>query len=150
MEAPPESVLQSHPVPSTLVPMPDLWLTNRDRPHSTLPPPAPADVHCGPPAADHSHPADLCGIGYSRLPHSRLLPVTASWLPPAVTAPGTAFLYLLLALQARPLYSLVLDSVIPHNAGIAGPTGAIEDIDPKEWRRCIEVDLTAQYFGHRG
>src|SRR6478672_648705 len=47
-------------------------------------------------------------IGYNRSPHSRLPPVTASWLLPAVTAPGTASLHLLLALQARPLYSLTL------------------------------------------
>src|SRR5207244_11747418 len=33
-------------------------------------------------------------------------PVTTSWLLPAVTAPGTASLHLLLAHQARPLYSL--------------------------------------------
>jgi NAD(P)-dependent dehydrogenase (short-subunit alcohol dehydrogenase family) len=36
--------------------------------------------------------------------------------------------------------------VLVNNAGIAGPTGAIEDIDPKEWRRCLEVDLTAQFL----
>jgi NAD(P)-dependent dehydrogenase (short-subunit alcohol dehydrogenase family) len=36
--------------------------------------------------------------------------------------------------------------VLVNNAGIAGPTAAIEDIDPKEWRRCIEVDLTSQFL----
>jgi NAD(P)-dependent dehydrogenase (short-subunit alcohol dehydrogenase family) len=36
--------------------------------------------------------------------------------------------------------------VLVNNAGIAGPTGAIEDIDPEDWRRCIEVDLTAQFL----
>jgi NAD(P)-dependent dehydrogenase (short-subunit alcohol dehydrogenase family) len=36
--------------------------------------------------------------------------------------------------------------VLVNNAGIAGPTGAIGDIDPKEWRRCIEIDLTAQFL----
>jgi NAD(P)-dependent dehydrogenase (short-subunit alcohol dehydrogenase family) len=36
--------------------------------------------------------------------------------------------------------------ILVNNAGIAGPTGAIEDIDPKEWRRCIDVDLTAQFL----
>src|SRR6516162_3314664 len=36
--------------------------------------------------------------------------------------------------------------VLVNNAGIAGPTGAIEDIDPKEWRHCIEVDLTGQFL----
>ena len=38
-----------------------------------------------------------------------------------------------------------LDALI-NNAGIAGPTGAVEDIDPAEWRRCIEVDLTGQFL----
>jgi NAD(P)-dependent dehydrogenase (short-subunit alcohol dehydrogenase family) len=36
--------------------------------------------------------------------------------------------------------------ILVNNAGIAGPTAAVEDIDPKEWRRCIEVDLTAQFL----
>jgi NAD(P)-dependent dehydrogenase (short-subunit alcohol dehydrogenase family) len=36
--------------------------------------------------------------------------------------------------------------VLVNNAGIAGPTAAVEDIDPKDWRRCIEVDLTAQFL----
>jgi hypothetical protein len=37
-----------------------------------------------------------------------LLLVTASWLLPSVTVPETAFVHLLLALQARPLYSPAL------------------------------------------
>jgi NAD(P)-dependent dehydrogenase (short-subunit alcohol dehydrogenase family) len=36
--------------------------------------------------------------------------------------------------------------VLVNNAGIAGPTAAIEDIDPKDWRRCIEVDLTGMFL----
>jgi NAD(P)-dependent dehydrogenase (short-subunit alcohol dehydrogenase family) len=36
--------------------------------------------------------------------------------------------------------------VLVNNAGIAGPTAAIEDIDPADWRRCIEVDLTGQFL----
>lgn len=36
--------------------------------------------------------------------------------------------------------------VLVNNAGIAGPTGAIEDIDPAEWRRCIDIDLTGQFL----
>lgn len=36
--------------------------------------------------------------------------------------------------------------VLVNNAGIAGPTGAIEDIEPAEWRRCIEIDLTGQFL----
>ncbi|MGE5094605.1 MAG: SDR family oxidoreductase [Betaproteobacteria bacterium] len=32
-----------------------------------------------------------------------------------------------------------------NNAGIAGPTGRIEEIDPAEWDRCIAIDLTGQF-----
>jgi len=36
-----------------------------------------------------------------------------------------------------------LDALV-NNAGIAGPTGGVEDIVPAEWRRCIDVGLTGQ------
>ena len=36
--------------------------------------------------------------------------------------------------------------MLVNNAGIAGPTAAIEDIDPADWRRCLEVDLTGQFL----
>lgn len=32
-----------------------------------------------------------------------------------------------------------------NNAGIAGPTGRVEEIDPAEWDRCIAIDLTGQF-----
>ena len=35
--------------------------------------------------------------------------------------------------------------VLVNNAGIAGPTGPVEDIDPTDWDRCIEVCLTGQF-----
>lgn len=38
-----------------------------------------------------------------------------------------------------------LDALI-NNAGIAGPTGGIEDIDPADWRKCIDVCLTGQFL----
>lgn len=38
-----------------------------------------------------------------------------------------------------------LDGLV-NNAGIAGPTGAVEDIDPVAWRRCIDIDLTGQFL----
>ena len=41
-----------------------------------------------------------------------------------------------------------LDALI-NNAGIAGPTGPIESIDPAEWRRCIDVDLTGMFLATR-
>jgi len=37
-----------------------------------------------------------------------------------------------------------LDCLV-NNAGIAGPTGRVEAIDPEEWDRCIAVDLTGQF-----
>jgi NAD(P)-dependent dehydrogenase (short-subunit alcohol dehydrogenase family) len=38
-----------------------------------------------------------------------------------------------------------LDALI-NNAGIAGPTGAVDEIDPADWRRCIDIDLTGQFL----
>lgn len=36
--------------------------------------------------------------------------------------------------------------VLVNNAGIAGPTGAVEDITVADWRRCIDIDLTGQFL----
>jgi len=38
-----------------------------------------------------------------------------------------------------------LDALI-NNAGIAGPTKAVEEITPDEWRRCIDICLTGQFL----
>jgi len=38
-----------------------------------------------------------------------------------------------------------LDALV-NNAGIAGPTGGVEDIAPGDWARCIEVCLTGQFL----
>jgi NAD(P)-dependent dehydrogenase (short-subunit alcohol dehydrogenase family) len=38
-----------------------------------------------------------------------------------------------------------LDALI-NNAGISGPTGAVEDIAPDDWRRTIDVNLTGQFL----
>lgn len=35
--------------------------------------------------------------------------------------------------------------VLVNNAGIAGPTGKVEDINPEDWDRCINVCLTSQF-----
>ena len=37
-----------------------------------------------------------------------------------------------------------LDCLV-NNAGIAGPTGRVEEIDPEAWDRCLAVDLTGQF-----
>lgn len=36
--------------------------------------------------------------------------------------------------------------VLVNNAGIAGPTGKVDEIDPDEWRRTIDIDLTGQFL----
>jgi NAD(P)-dependent dehydrogenase (short-subunit alcohol dehydrogenase family) len=36
--------------------------------------------------------------------------------------------------------------LLVNNAGIAGPTGAVEDISPADWRRTIDVCLTGQFL----
>jgi len=38
-----------------------------------------------------------------------------------------------------------LDALV-NNAGVAGPTGAIEELDTAEWRRCLDVGLTGQFL----
>ncbi|WP_353471524.1 SDR family oxidoreductase [Salipiger sp. H15] len=35
--------------------------------------------------------------------------------------------------------------VLVNNAGIAGPTGPVEEIDPAEWERCLAVCLSSQF-----
>lgn len=41
-----------------------------------------------------------------------------------------------------------IDAVIA-NAGIAGPTAPLHEIDPKQWRDCLEVDLTGVFLTFR-
>ena len=36
--------------------------------------------------------------------------------------------------------------VLVNNAGVAGPTGGVEDIRPEDWRRTIDVCLTGQFL----
>lgn len=38
-----------------------------------------------------------------------------------------------------------LDTMI-NNAGIAGPTGGVEDISAADWRRCLDIGLTGQFL----
>ncbi|MGE0749119.1 MAG: SDR family oxidoreductase [Variibacter sp.] len=35
--------------------------------------------------------------------------------------------------------------VLVNNAGIAGPTGRVEDIAPEDWDRCLAIDITGQF-----
>ena len=35
--------------------------------------------------------------------------------------------------------------VLVNNAGIAGPTSKVEEMNPEDWDRCLEVCLTAQF-----
>jgi NAD(P)-dependent dehydrogenase (short-subunit alcohol dehydrogenase family) len=36
--------------------------------------------------------------------------------------------------------------VLINNAGIAGPTGKVEEISIEEWRRCIDIDLNGMFY----
>jgi NAD(P)-dependent dehydrogenase (short-subunit alcohol dehydrogenase family) len=36
--------------------------------------------------------------------------------------------------------------LLVNNAGIAGPTAKLEDIEPSEWRQTIDIDLNAQFY----
>lgn len=38
-----------------------------------------------------------------------------------------------------------LDALV-NNAGIAGPTGNLEDLSPDDWRRCVDICLTGQFL----
>ncbi len=37
-----------------------------------------------------------------------------------------------------------LDCLV-NNAGVAGPTGAVQDIAPEDWDRCLAINLTGQF-----
>ncbi len=39
--------------------------------------------------------------------------------------------------------------VLVNNAGIAGPTGKVDEMDPGEWRHTIDVDLVGQFLAAR-
>ena len=36
--------------------------------------------------------------------------------------------------------------ILINNAGIAGPTAPIEEVEPDDWRRTLEVNITGQYL----
>jgi NAD(P)-dependent dehydrogenase (short-subunit alcohol dehydrogenase family) len=36
--------------------------------------------------------------------------------------------------------------ILINNAGVAGPTGRVEEITPEDWRRTLEVNITGQYL----
>ncbi len=36
--------------------------------------------------------------------------------------------------------------LLVNNAGIAGPTGGVDEIAPADWRRCIDICLTGQFL----
>jgi len=49
-------------------------------------------------------------------------------------------------LFAEALASLGGLDVLINNAGIAGPTGGVDEIEPAEWRRTVEVNLNGQFY----
>ncbi len=49
------------------------------------------------------------------------------------------------ALFDEPIKALGGLDVLVNNAGIAGPTGRVEEINPEDWDRCIDICLTSQF-----
>jgi NAD(P)-dependent dehydrogenase (short-subunit alcohol dehydrogenase family) len=52
--------------------------------------------------------------------------------------------------QVAALFSDALDALggldcLVNNAGIAGPTGRVEEINPEDWDRCLAIDITGQF-----
>src|SRR5215210_987724 len=52
--------------------------------------------------------------------------------------------------QVAKLFREALDAlkgldVLVNNAGIAGPTGKVDEIAPEEWDRCLAIDITGQF-----
>ena len=39
--------------------------------------------------------------------------------------------------------------VLVNNAGIAGPTAPVEEVDPDDWRRTVDVNLNGQFYCSR-
>jgi NAD(P)-dependent dehydrogenase (short-subunit alcohol dehydrogenase family) len=39
--------------------------------------------------------------------------------------------------------------LLVNNAGIAGPTAGIEDIDPADWRRTVDINLNSYFYSAR-
>ncbi len=53
-------------------------------------------------------------------------------------------------IQVDRLFADVIDRLggldcLVNNAGVAGPTGAVQDIEPQDWDRCLQVNLTGQF-----
>ena len=64
-------------------------------------------------------------------------------LPPGIT--GTRCDVSDRAAVARLFDGIEALDVLVNNAGIAGPTGLVEEINPEDWDRCLEICLTGQF-----
>jgi NAD(P)-dependent dehydrogenase (short-subunit alcohol dehydrogenase family) len=49
------------------------------------------------------------------------------------------------AMFTEALASLGGLDVLVNNAGVAGPTGRVEEINPEDWDRCVDICLTGQF-----
>jgi NAD(P)-dependent dehydrogenase (short-subunit alcohol dehydrogenase family) len=52
--------------------------------------------------------------------------------------------------EVKTLFDIALErlgglDVLVNNAGIAGPTGRVEEINPEDWDRCLDICITSQF-----
>jgi NAD(P)-dependent dehydrogenase (short-subunit alcohol dehydrogenase family) len=90
---------------------------------------------------DHGARVHICDVDPAALP-------TAKAALPSVTqtvadVASLADVERLFADVERALGGL---DVLVNNAGIAGPTGKVEDLKPEDWDRCIAVDLNGMFY----
>ncbi len=91
-------------------------------------------------AGDRVFVTDVDEMALAGLPHG--------WGKARVDASDEAAMDALFAETLAPLWGERIH-VLCANAGIAGPTAAVEDVALAEWRRCIEVNLDGAFLAVR-
>jgi NAD(P)-dependent dehydrogenase (short-subunit alcohol dehydrogenase family) len=89
----------------------------------------------------HGARAHICDVDTAALAAARdALPSVTQTVADVANAADVDRLF---ADVARTLGGL---DVLVNNAGIAGPTGKVEDLAPADWDRCIAVDLNGMFY----
>jgi NAD(P)-dependent dehydrogenase (short-subunit alcohol dehydrogenase family) len=91
--------------------------------------------------AQHGARVHLCDVDQGALAETRkLLPQVSQSVADVANRADVERLF---ADAAKALGGL---DVLVNNAGIAGPTGRVEDVKVEDWERCIAVDLTGMFY----